>query len=444
MVKKYFSYGFALVFIFLLVSPTMETYAADPEPWVFEVDDTTDAPDYVHNSVCSAGAVTGGGCTLRAAIEEANKCPVDALACGGGVTIQVPPGTYTLTIPPSGINDNLTGDLDIYNSNDLPSYVIEGTDPANPPVIDAAELDRVFLIGDSTTPVTLRYLVIRGGKLTITESDAIDKNGAGVSNRGILNLENVVIENNQIGCFPASHSECYTGVGGGLFSINQLTMNTTTVRNNSAIRGGGIFFTGDPQMRVLNSTISGNQALSNGGGILNYGTVYIENSTISNNVAAYTGGIVNNLTLKLYNVTIASNVSLEGIATNLVNSNELNIRNSIIAYPLSPYTISNCQNTGTWTADGNNMYSDSSCVPGVNDFPNTNPKLTPLAWLGGPTMTHGLLEGSPAHNAGTNFCLDTNGYVISSDQRGVNRDSQCDLGPFEGVAYGVYMPMIRR
>lgn len=443
MVNKHFGFAFVLVFILLLVSPATETYAGSA-PWIFTVDDTTDAPDFVHNSVCSAGAVTGGGCTLRAAIEEANKCPAAAGACDGGVIIRVPPGTYTLTIPPAGVNDNSTGDLDIHIiSDDLSMYIIEGTDPANPPVIDANGLDRVFQIGESSIPVTFRNLAIRGGNLTITEGDAQDKSGAGISNQGILNLENVVIENNQISCFPATYSECYTGVGGGLFSINQLSMNSTTVRNNSAIRGGGVFLTGTQPMEIYNSTFSGNQALSNGGGILNYGTVNIENSTISNNTAKYTGGIINNGTMNLYNVTIASNVSLEGVATNLVNSSELIIRNSIIAYPLSPYTTSNCQNNDTWTPSGNNLYSDSSCVPGANDFPGTDPKLTPLAWLGGPTMIRGLLQGSPAHDAGTNYCLGPMGTIVV-DQRGANRDSQCDLGAFEGVAYGVYIPVIHR
>lgn len=443
MVNKHFGFAFVLVFILLLVSPATETYAG-PAPWIFTVDDTTDAPDFVHNSVCSAGAVTGGGCTLRAAIEEANKCSDAAGACDGGVIIRVPPGTYTLTIPPAGVNDNSTGDLDISISDELSMYIIEGTDPANPPVIDANGLDRVFQIGESSTPVTFRDLAIRGGNLAITEGDYLDKNGAGISNQGNLSLENVVIENNQITCFPDDFGQCYTGVGGGLFSINQLSMNSTTVQNNSAIRGGGVFLTGTQQMEIYNSTFSGNQALSNGGGILNYGTVNIENSTISNNAAKYTGGINNNGTMNLYNVTIASNISLDGVAANLVNSSELNIRNSIIAYPLSPYTTSNCQNSATWTPSGNNLYSDSSCVPGANDFPGTDPKLTPLAWLGGPTMTRGLLTGSPAHNAGTTFCLDSSSNTISADQRGANRDSQCDLGAFEGVAYGVYMPVIRR
>lgn len=448
MVKNYFRFAFALVFIFLLVSPAMETYAADPEPWVIEVDDFSDAPDAVHNSVCDTVEPegVGGVCTLRAAIDEANKCPATAGGCEEGVKILVPPGTYTLTIPPVDPNDNSSGDLNVYNTNELLSYVIEGTDPANPPVINGNDLDRVLRIDDSSTTITLRNLVIRGGNLAITEGDYQDKNGAGISNRGNLILENVVIENNQITCFPDDFKQCYTGVGGGLFSSNQLTMNTSTVRNNSAIRGGGIFYNNSVvQMKIFNSTISGNEAVTSGGGIANYGWLMMQNSTVSNNVSSSVGGIWNDHTMNLYNVTVASNsASLNnGSGTNLVNAGTLTISNSIIAYPISPYASGNCSNSDEWTALGNNMYSDSSCNPGVNDFPNTDPKLTPLAWLGGSTMTRGLLQGSPAHDAGTNFCLGTMGVIVI-DQRGENRDSLCDLGAFEGVAYGVYLPAILR
>lgn len=444
MVNKYFRFAFVLVFIFLLVSPTMKTYAADEGPWVIEVDDFSDAPDYVHNSVCSARAITGGGCTLRAAIDEANKCPADSGACEWGVIIKVPPGTYTLTIPPDSINDNSTGDLDIYNPNDLMSYVIEGTDPANPPIIDANELDRVIHVLNSSTPIVLRNLIIKGGYLIIFNENAFDQYGAGIKNHGILNLENVVIENNMINYVSGTYNICQGGIGGGLYSDNFVTMNTSTVRNNFAMCGGGIAPAGGSQMKIYNSTISGNMVVYNGGGVYNYGTINMQNSTVSDNAADSTGGIHNHGTINLYNVTIANNFSFNGSAANLLNIGPLTISNSIVAYPISLNTTYNCENSGSWTAAGNNLYSDSSCGTGPGILSNTDPKLTPLAWLGGPTMTRGLLPGSPAHDAGINFCMITETTNLTSDQRGANRDSHCDLGAFEGVAYGVYLPMIRR
>src|SRR5574340_1633722 len=100
MINKIFKLAVVVVFIIMLCVPTAKTFAQDPDPWVITVNSTLDAPDFVHNSICSAYTPTGGPCTLRAAIDEANKCPAEPGACEGGVAIHVPPGTYTLTIPP--------------------------------------------------------------------------------------------------------------------------------------------------------------------------------------------------------------------------------------------------------------------------------------------------------------------------------------------------------
>jgi hypothetical protein len=61
---------------------------------------------------------------------------------------------------------------------------------------------------------------------------------------------------------------------------------------------------------------------------------------------------------------------------------------------------------------------------------NTNPRLGPLTDNGGPTLTHALLPGSPAINAG-----DCSGGTISRDQRGVTRPlgSACDIGAYESA-----------
>src|SRR5574340_115655 len=128
MIKKNVLLSVLIVFIIMLCFPAAKTFAQDPPPWEITVDSTLDATDVANNSVCSAITPTEGPCTLRAAIDEANKCTLDLNTCEGGVVIHVPPGTYTLTIPPSGGNDNYTGDLDINLWYKQPVYIIEGTD----------------------------------------------------------------------------------------------------------------------------------------------------------------------------------------------------------------------------------------------------------------------------------------------------------------------------
>ncbi len=84
MVKTHLRLAVGIIVVLVLFFPAMNTSAQDPDPWVITVDSELDAPDFVHNSVCSANTPTGGDCTLRAAIDEANKCPADSGACEGG------------------------------------------------------------------------------------------------------------------------------------------------------------------------------------------------------------------------------------------------------------------------------------------------------------------------------------------------------------------------
>ncbi len=74
-----------------------------------------------------------------------------------------------------------------------------------------------------------------------------------------------------------------------------------------------------------------------------------------------------------------------------------------------------------------------------------NPLLAPLDNYGGPTQTHGLFVGSPAlavMSTGDNGC----GTVVTADQRGFPRprNAKCNIGAFEGVLYGLYLPLIMR
>src|SRR5437867_11074046 len=72
----------------------------------FNVNSTTDAVDATPGDGACATAGPTPVCTLRAAIQEAN-------ALRGADVINLPAGTYTLTIPGRGEDHAATGDLDI-------------------------------------------------------------------------------------------------------------------------------------------------------------------------------------------------------------------------------------------------------------------------------------------------------------------------------------------
>ena len=95
----------------------------------------------------------------------------------------------------------------------------------------------------------------------------------------------------------------------------------------------------------------------------------------------------------------------------------------------------NC--SGAEISDGGyNLDSDNTCgfSPDNNSISGQDPKLGALADNGGPTMTHALLEGSPAIDKGKAF-------GESTDQRGLPRPSNfvgivnaadgSDIGAFE-------------
>ena len=102
--------------------------AAPVSAAVFAVDSTVDAVDASSRDGFCATAL--GLCTLRAAVMEANALP-------GADTIDLPAGTYELSIPGANEDAAATGDLDL-----LESVTLSGAGAADT-IVDAG-LDRVF------------------------------------------------------------------------------------------------------------------------------------------------------------------------------------------------------------------------------------------------------------------------------------------------------------
>src|SRR5262245_27606167 len=162
-----------------------------------------------------------------------------ANASTGADTINVPAGTYVLSL----------GDLDI--RDDL-TVVGAG---ANASIVDANSLGRVFQNFGAT--VNIAGMAIRGGRAG---------RGAGIYNDGRLTLENCGLFNNQ------ADSE-----GGGVYNSNKGTM---TIRNSQ-------FFTNQADINFwLN--IPG----AAGGGISNHGTLTISGSDIAFTGTNTIGGVI--------------------------------------------------------------------------------------------------------------------------------------------------------
>ena len=289
-------------------------------------------------------------------------------------------------------------------------------------------------------------ITVNGGA-TASLSDLKITNGSGESGGGILNDGTLTVTNSTI----TGNTNVFDGGGVNNTTTGIFTITNSTVSGNSADFGGGI--RNDGTVTVVNSTVSNNNSAALGGGLFNdnSGTLTVTNSTISGNSSGTGGGIQNDNdgTVTVTNSTITGNTSGGGIDTSSGGTASTTIKNSIVA----GNTSSDLSGKNVEAASINNLIGDAGSAGGLMDGVDGNivgnggvgtivlsTVLDPmLANNGGPTLTHALLAGSPAIDAGSNAAATAAG--LTTDQRGpgfariVNGGSTAtvDIGAFEFV-----------
>jgi CSLREA domain-containing protein len=234
------------------------------------------------------------------------------------------------------------------------------------------------------------------------------------------------------------------GLGGGLYNNGgRVTIVDSTFSGNSAVGGPG----GDAAAATpisLNNPGNGGQAC--GGAI--YSTIHdtwLSNCTLAGNKASGgKGGWGRTVATQDGAVLLAMPNGAPGVGLGgaiyrpaalpmknklvMNRSGVITIRNTLIANSSSG---GNCE--ASIISVGYNIDSDGTCGLGATgDLSKINPKLGPLKNNGGPTLTHALLPGSPAIDVGDpTGCIDHNGAVIATDQRGRSRSGRCDVGAIE-------------
>jgi hypothetical protein len=306
--------------------------------------------------------------------------------------------------------------------------------------------------------LTMAHCTVNGNAIV---SGEFANSGGGIHNSGTMTLNQVIINNNNAsfsggGITPPS--------GGGISNTGTLIIIAGTVQGNMGfLSAGGIYNSNTGVLTITGSTISDNRTGfpghngGSGGGIVNYGTMTIQDSTISGNTATggdfegYGGGIYgNNNTIT--NSTISENNAVRGggvagggnIAHTTFSNNSasvaggtlyltgsLELGNTILKAGASGVNIFN--NGGSLITHGYNVCSDNGggFLNGPGDQINTDPMLGPLQNNGGPTFTHELLTDSPAIDAGDPNFTPPPYY----DQRGPVfwrlRNGRIDVGSFE-------------
>ena len=238
--------------------------------------------------------------------------------------------------------------------------------------------------------------------------------------------------------------------GGGIFSYGAVGISGSTVSGNSTAGqnavGGGVF--GDNGVSVINSTVSGNQATgtgSNGGGVYSDGVVVINQSTISGNQADSLGGGIfgGPATFVLFSTITDNSAGSMGGGFHLGDgaSQILSLRGSIVAGNNAPVGADVFRDNGAGDSSSiDAVFSVLGTAP-ANGFNGgtqtgnlpigTDPLLGILADNGGFTLTHELMAGSPAIDAGDPAFMSPPDF----DQRGVGFprlvDGRIDIGAYE-------------
>jgi CSLREA domain-containing protein len=397
----------------------------------FDVNSVLDeVDDNPGNGSCHTAS---GHCSLRAAVMEANRV-VDG---SKQVTIELPAGTYFLTLAPTGGNGDESGDLDL--PLDAKPIVISGAGAATT-IIDAGAIDdRVFNIGTARV-VSLVGFALRNGL-------AAGASGGAIQNHGELTMAYCTLSGNSAHLGGAIYTTARDPTVGNDVTV---TLSRLTVSGNSATYGGGIFNGGD-DLKLERSTLSGNSATLDGGGIHNegIGIEYVANSTISHNQSIGDGGgIYNSGTTWTYNATIAFN---EADADGLEGGAGGGIHNTVTGnfYPRNSLIVGNTHSgspdlddcDGTLGAFGQNWYSDvgeCTCVAqnpqGACSPLQTLAEIGPLRFNGGSTQTHALVAPTSIIDSGI---ATINLGDPPVDQRGALRDIIPDSGAFEYGALAV-------
>jgi subtilisin-like proprotein convertase family protein len=380
---------------------------------------------------------------------DLNDCLTDSTPCehiqtaidrsGSDDTINIAAGTYFETLRILDKNLTLTG-------QGAASTIIDG--------LQQGRVLGIF--ADTARVVTVSGLTLQNGQsaypgggistvtkvsLVVLDTNIINNSaeyGGGLFNQGQLILNNVLLSGNKAtsaatseggGLWNTGVSEL-SGVsivnntasrGGGISNLNVMTVTGSFIDHNDAVGnfGGGIYNRGSSSnLTLLNSIVSSNQAIgTNGGGVYNENIFVSSGTIISGNLAISQGGGIFNSTsgkITLSSSTLRNNTAQADEGGGLFNAGVTTVDNASVNDNLAG------AGGGIFNAEGAQLSIGSSNV-GPNTATQTGGGIDNFGTL---TLLESALvynaasvaSGGGLHNAGT---ADLTNVTIS-DNTGVS------------------------
>ncbi len=378
-----------------------------------------------------------------------------ALAQGGAITFDCGAAPHTITISALkqiALATSLdgAGKITLSGGNTAPLFQVFSSIPMRLTNITLANAR-----GSGGISAIQNFGELQVQNTRFENNDAGANDGGAISNYGDLTIQDSVFFNNRIGVNKrggALNSAAGTvsiaqtqfisnsGHYGGAMAISSgdVTVVDTVFRQNRGFDGGGLFVAGNVTVTVLSSEFTSNTA-GYGAGLEIQGALLMTNSTLSGNAANNDGGgiwFLNSTGVsQLNSLTLYGNSA--GNAGNALNMNggAVVVKNSVLTGPGGSSVGTNCDGAGA-TIDVSNVSTDASCG---NAVPITDVKLGPLAANGGFNRSHLPLVGSPL--------IDAVLTCPATDQRGATRPRglRCDIGAVEVGPVGIlYAPVVVR
>lgn len=291
----------------------------------------------------------GGTGSLRAAIVAADQA-------GGSSTINVPAGTYSLTIPSTAStatdfsDDPLTGDLDIDNNA---SITIAGAG-AGQTIIDPARNDRAFAIHQGAS-LSISGVTIQHGESDDTTTD--------------VNSDSA-------------------GYGGAIYNDGSLTLSDSSLIHDSAFDYGGAIYSDydATSTSITDSTLSSDSADGAGGAVyIDDGSLSLTGDTFTND-SGYGGGAIYDDPSTPATVTISDSSFTD-------DNGSYSEGGAVYLQSTLPATVTGSSFTNDSSADGDGgaIYTDSADISiASSSFTNDS------AWTGGALY----LDGASAFGSG--------------------------------------------